>query len=55
MTLSALGRPSDLDGLDKVLCIGGGVGTAPLYPQIKYLHENGKQVDVIIGAGTRNM
>ncbi len=45
-----LGKASDLDEIDNVLCIGGGVGIAPLYPQIKYLHENGKQVDVIIGA-----
>jgi len=45
-----LGKPSDLDILNNVLCIGGGVGIAPLYPQIKYLHEKGKQVDVIIGA-----
>ena len=48
-----LGRPSDLDHLDRVLCIGGGVGTAPLYPQIKYLYEKGAQVDVIIGARSR--
>lgn len=45
-----LGRASELDGLKSVLCIGGGVGTAPLYPQIKYLHEQGTHVDVIIGA-----
>jgi len=45
-----LGRKSELDNLKKVLCIGGGVGTAPLYPQVKYLHEKGAEVDVIIGA-----
>ena len=49
-----LGRASDLDEFNKVLCIGGGVGTAPLYPQIKYLYEKGKQVDVIIGARNRD-
>jgi ferredoxin--NADP+ reductase len=48
-----LGKPSDLDGLKRVLCIGGGVGTAPLYPQVKYLHEKGADVDVIIGARSR--
>ena len=45
-----LGKPSELEGLKKVLCIGGGVGTAVVYPDVKYLHENGATVDVIIGA-----
>ncbi len=45
-----LGKPSELDGLKKVLCIGGGVGTAVVYPDVKYLYENGATVDVIIGA-----
>ena len=45
-----LGMPSKLDGFKKVLCVGGGVGIAPLYPQIKYLNEQGADVDVIIGA-----
>ena len=49
-----LGRASELDGFRKVLCIGGGVGTAPLYPQIKYLHDRGAQVDVIIGARSKD-
>lgn len=45
-----LGTPSKLDGLKRVLCIGGGVGVAPLYPQIKYLWENDCNLDVIVGA-----
>ena len=49
-----LGRPSELDGFKRVLGIGGGVGVAPLYPQIKYLWENGCHVDVIIGARSRD-
>ncbi len=48
-----LGRASDLDGRQRVLCIGGGVGVAPLYPQVKYLHEQGTHVDVIIGARSK--
>ncbi|MFO7294414.1 MAG: sulfide/dihydroorotate dehydrogenase-like FAD/NAD-binding protein [Clostridia bacterium] len=48
-----LGRASELDGLKRVLCIGGGVGVAPLYPQIKYLWEKGTSVDVIIGARSK--
>jgi len=49
-----LGRASKLDGKKRVLCVGGGVGIAPLYPQIKYLHEQGTYVDVIIGARNRD-
>ena len=35
--------------------IAGGLGTAPVYPQAKWLHEHGVQVDVIIGARTRDL
>lgn len=35
--------------------IAGGVGTAPVYPQVKWLHEHGAQVDVIIGAKTKDL
>ena len=52
-----LGRPSefiheDLDELRhrRILFIAGGVGTAPVYPQVKWLHENGIAADVIVGA-----
>lgn len=52
-----LGRPSELAEekvedlkAKKVLFIAGGVGTAPVYPQLKYLHEVGADADVIVGA-----
>ena len=35
--------------------IAGGVGTAPVYPQVKWLHERGVAVDVIIGAKTEDL
>jgi len=35
--------------------IAGGVGTAPVYPQAKWLHERGIKVDVIIGAKTKDL
>ena len=52
-----LGRPSEfihepgehLHGR-KFLFVAGGVGAAPVYPQVKWLHERGAAVDVIIGA-----
>ena len=52
-----LGRPSDfvsepLESLRKqrFLFVAGGVGTAPVYPQVKWLHERGVAADVIVGA-----
>lgn len=44
-----LGKPAELQSKKKVLGIAGGVGAAPLYPQMKYLSEIGADVDVIIG------
>ena len=55
-----LGRPSELctDDLEevkklKLLFVAGGVGTAPVYPQVKWLHEHGIDADVIVGAKTK--
>ena len=39
----------------KILFVGGGVGAAPVYPQVKWMHEHGVEVDVIIGAKTKDM
>lgn len=46
-----LGKPTELDNLKgkNVCVIGGGLGTAIAYPQAKYLHNIGANVDVIIG------
>ena len=56
-----LGRPSDLvdEPIEelkkkKILFIAGGVGTAPVYPQVKWLHEQGVQADAIIGAKSKD-
>lgn len=57
-----LGRPSDLleipiEELKKkhILFVAGGVGTAPVYPQAKWLHEHGVECDVIIGARNKDL
>ena len=39
----------------KILFVAGGLGTAPVYPQVKWLHEKGVDVDVIVGAKTKDM
>lgn len=56
-----LGNPSELiTDIDntrgkKILFVAGGVGTAPVYPQVKYLHEHGIDCDVIVGAKTKDI
>ena len=37
----------------KILFVAGGVGAAPVYPQVKWLHERGIEADVIVGAKTK--
>ena len=39
----------------KILFVAGGVGTAPVYPQVKWLHEHGVAADVIVGAKTKDL
>ena len=39
----------------RYLFVAGGVGTAPVYPQVKWLYEHGVKADVIIGAKTASM
>ncbi|MGN0158461.1 MAG: sulfide/dihydroorotate dehydrogenase-like FAD/NAD-binding protein [Brotaphodocola sp.] len=57
-----LGQPSEFvkDDLEEVkgrkyLFVAGGVGTAPVYPQVKWMHEHGIDVDVIIGAKNKDL
>ena len=35
--------------------VAGGLGAAPVYPQVKWLHERGVDVDVIVGSKTKDM
>lgn len=57
-----LGRPSEYVNEDleevkkkKILFVGGGLGTAPVYPQVKWFKEHDIDVDVIIGAKTKEL
>jgi ferredoxin--NADP+ reductase len=45
-----LGVPSEIEKYGNVICIGGGVGIAPLYPIIKALKQAGNYVISILGA-----
>lgn len=46
--------PETLKG-KKLLFVAGGVGTAPVYPQVKWLHAHGIDADVIVGAKTKDL
>ena len=39
----------------KILFVAGGVGAAPVYPQVKWLHEHGVEADVIVGSKTKSL
>lgn len=47
----------DLETLKKkkFLFVAGGVGAAPVYPQVKWLKEHGIEADVIVGAKTKDL
>ena len=51
-----LGVPTHIDeGVKRVCVVGGGVGCAIAYPQAKYLHQAGYQVDVIAGFRSKDI
>ena len=50
-----LGCPSEIENFGTVVCVGGGVGVAPVYPIARALKEAGNRVISIIGARTRDM
>ncbi len=45
-----LGEATDLNKYKNIALVGGGIGTAVIYPQAKYLKSIGNSADVIIGA-----
>jgi glutamate synthase (NADPH/NADH) small chain len=50
-----LGKPSHIEKFGTVVCVGGGVGVAPVLPIAKALFEAGNKVISIIGARTKEM
>lgn len=49
-----LGKESEIEKFGKVICIGGGVGTAPVMPIAKALRKAGNYIVSIIGARSKN-
>ncbi|WP_406676332.1 sulfide/dihydroorotate dehydrogenase-like FAD/NAD-binding protein [Moorella sp. ACPs] len=50
-----LGQPSEIENYGRVVCVGGGVGVAPVYPIARALKEAGNEVISIIGARTKEL
>ena len=50
-----LGRPTHIQRFGTVLCVGGGIGTAPLYPVAKGMKEAGNHVITVLGARTHDL
>jgi len=50
-----LGKPSEIAKLGRVICIGGGVGVAPVYPITRAMKQAGNEVISIIGARSGDM
>ena len=57
-----LGNPSEFvkENLEEIrnrkyLFVAGGVGAAPVYPQVKWMREHGMEADVIVGSKTKDL
>jgi len=53
--LGPLGMPTHIEKLGTVICVGGGIGVAPLYPVAKALKHIGNKVIIIIGARNKEL
>jgi ferredoxin--NADP+ reductase len=50
-----LGLPSEVENYGHVVCVGGGVGIAPVYPIARALKEAGNEVTAIVGARSKDL
>ena len=50
-----MGIPSPLGTAKKVVCVGGGLGVAPIFPQARGLKENGAYVIGVLGFRSKNL
>jgi ferredoxin--NADP+ reductase len=53
--LGPLGNPTHIEKFGHVVCVGGGIGVAPLFPIVQAMKAAGNHVSVIIGARTREL
>jgi NAD(P)H-flavin reductase len=50
-----MGIPSPVAGAAKVVCVGGGLGVAPIYPQLRAFKEAGTYTIAVVGFKTRDL
>jgi NAD(P)H-flavin reductase len=50
-----LGLPSEIENFGTVVCVGGGVGVAPVYPIARALKQAGNKVISIMGARSKDL
>lgn len=50
-----LGNPTHIENFGSVVCVGGGIGAAPLYPIVQGLKNAGNNVTVILGARNKDL
>ncbi len=50
-----LGHPTDIRNYGTVVCVGGGIGVAPIYPIVSAMKKAGNRVITIIGARTKHL
>jgi ferredoxin/flavodoxin---NADP+ reductase len=53
--LGPLGQPTHIENFGRVVCVGGGIGVAPMHPIAQALKEAGNHVTIIIGARTKEL
>ncbi|MDA3800338.1 MAG: sulfide/dihydroorotate dehydrogenase-like FAD/NAD-binding protein [Kiritimatiellae bacterium] len=53
--LGPLGQPTHVKDVDWVVCVGGGIGVAPMYPIAKAFKESGAKLTVIMGARNKDL
>ncbi|MDR2313282.1 MAG: sulfide/dihydroorotate dehydrogenase-like FAD/NAD-binding protein [Spirochaetaceae bacterium] len=53
--LGPLGNPTHIENFGHVVCVGGGIGAAPLFPIVQAMKAAGNRVSVIIGARTKEL
>ena len=53
--LGPLGRPTHIEKVGTVVCVGGGIGVAPLYPIAQGMKEAGNKLIVIMGARNKSL
>ncbi len=50
-----LGRPTHIENVGTVVCVGGGIGAAPLYPIVQGMKQAGNRVVCIVGARNKSL